>query len=216
MTMFGGSLGCFVALVLVFGVGGFLIFRGGTGGKGPEQQQTEVKDGGVDVGGKEKQSQGETWASPDKTAQLGDIRVRIVETTIGEVPLVGLGRETGASKDHHLIIRVELANTSSTKKLEYNSWSGADIAFGRDYATLRDNFDNNYKRITFGPFSRPVGAVERHESIYPGKSVGDVLVFEPPFDRATYLNLEMPAKNYGGEGMIRFRLPVKGISKTKG
>lgn len=81
------------------------------------------------------------------------------------------------------------------------------IAFDRDFATLRDNFGNSYKRIHFGIGTRVVDAVERSESLYPGKSLKDVVVFELPIDTAQYLNLELPAINFGGEGMIRFRIP---------
>lgn len=52
-----------------------------------------------------------------------------------------------------------------------------------------------------------MGAVELVESLYPNKSVRDVLLFEVPLDRATYLELELPASNYGCAGIIRFRIP---------
>jgi hypothetical protein len=50
-------------------------------------------------------------------------------------------------------------------------------------------------------------------SVYPNKPVTDVLVFELPLDTATHLDLELPATNYGGKGMIRFRIPMKSISR---
>ena len=223
MTMFGGALGCFVALVCVCGVGGFLFNKMGKVVEKAKQQQVEVNDekdskgstGKDESAGEKKTSVEAVWSSPDKTVQLGDVRVRILGAAVGKISLVDVGRDRSTSKDDLLMITVELSNRSATKKLEYDSWSGADVAFRRDYATIRDNFDNNYKRITFGLFSHPVGAAGRHESLFPGKSVSDVLVFEPPIDRAAYLNLEMPAKNFGEEGMIRFRLPVKDIPKTK-
>jgi hypothetical protein len=88
-----------------------------------------------------------------------------------------------------------------------------DISFDRDYATLEDNFGNTYKRINFGFSSNPVGAVERSESIYPNKSVSDVLVFEMPIDTIEYLRLELPAKNFGGTGMLRLEIPKQMIAR---
>ena len=111
------------------------------------------------------------------------------------------------------MIKLELLNTNPTKKVEYHSWAGKDISFDRDFASLKDNFGNRYKRITFGFASKPVGAVERSESIYPNKSVSDLLVFEVPLDTATHLDLELPAKNYGSEGMVRFRIPIKSVTR---
>jgi hypothetical protein len=48
-------------------------------------------------------------------------------------------------------------------------------------------------------------------AIHPGKPVKDALVFEKPIEAATFLFLELPAKNYNGEGMIRFRIQLKPI-----
>jgi hypothetical protein len=130
------------------------------------------------------------------------------------VPLKTFSGES-ASKDDLLIVRLDLLNTNQTKKVEYYSWAGTDFSLGRDYATLKDNFGNRYKRVGFGLGTHPVGAVEGSDSLYPNKPLTDVLVFEAPLDAATYLDLELPAKNYGGEGMIRFRIPMKSISRAK-
>jgi hypothetical protein len=77
----------------------------------------------------------------------------------------------------------------------------------RDYATLRDNFGNGYRRIDFGLTAYPVGSVERSESIYYNKPITDVLVFERPIDTFEYLELELPAQNFGSQGLLRFRIP---------
>ena len=51
------------------------------------------------------------------------------------------------------------------------------------------------------------------ESIYPGKEVTDVLIFEQPVDKASELKLELPAANFGGEGFIRIKIPASVIVK---
>jgi hypothetical protein len=150
----------------------------------------------------------EQWASPDKAVRLGDLQVQVDGVARGKVDLKDVFRGAGQSKDELLVIKLTLTNMNPNKKVEYRSWSGADFSVGRDYATLKDNFGNGYKRITFGLGAGPVGGVERNESIYPNKSQTDVLVFELPVDTATHLDLEMPATNYGGEGFVRFRLPI--------
>ncbi len=157
------------------------------------------------------QPQGPSWASPDKAVSQGDLQVQIARTAIGKVPLKDMIRKDATSKDDLLIVKLELLNTNPTKKVEYHSWAGADFTFHRDYATLKDNFGNSYKRISFGLGSHPVGAVERSESIYPNKMVTDVIVFEVPLDTAIHLDLELPATNYGSEGMVRFRISMKSV-----
>jgi hypothetical protein len=72
--------------------------------------------------------------------------------------------------------------------------------------TLTDNFGNGYKQVNFGLGSRVDGQVHS-ESIYPGKAISDLLVFEKPLDTAQYLLLELPAKNFGGQGRLRFKIP---------
>lgn len=148
-----------------------------------------------------------SWTLADKVVRLGDLKVQITETTIGKVQLKDIFREDATSKEDFLIVKLELRNLNPTKKVEYRSWAGEDFSLGHDHAALIDNFNNRYKRIGFGLGSYPVGAVKGSESLYPNKSVTDVLVFELPLDRATYLELELPASNYGCEGMIRFRIP---------
>jgi hypothetical protein len=147
------------------------------------------------------------WADASKGAvRQGDLQVQVVQVTIGQVPLKTITGNS-RSKDNLLMVTLELRNTNPTKKVDYHTWSGADFSFDRDFATLKDNFDNSYKRISFGLGSYPVGAVERSESIYPNKSVTDVLVFEVPLDTIEYLRLELPAENFGGTGMLRLQIP---------
>jgi hypothetical protein len=107
------------------------------------------------------------------------------------------GNGETSSQDDLLLIEDEITNLSPSKKLDYRGWNGADFVFGRDFASLKDNFDNSYKRINFGFSTQVVGQV-KSESIYPGKSQRDVLVFEKPVPNVEYLNLELPAGNFRG------------------
>jgi hypothetical protein len=72
---------------------------------------------------------------------------------------------------------------------------------------LTDDKGNRYKAINFGFGSSVIGQVTGSESIYPGKSLDDVLVFESPIERAQSLRLELPAENIGKSGKIVFRIP---------
>jgi hypothetical protein len=152
----------------------------------------------------------EAWASAADTVKQGDVTVRITSAFSGKVPLKGgFGDTESKSADSLLAIEVEIGNAGKNKKIEYHTFMGRSFAIGRDYASLHDNFDNVYKRIDFG-MSKPIGANES-ESIYPGKSITDVLCFELPIDTAEYLNLELPAQSFGGTGMLRIRIPAKMI-----
>jgi len=155
------------------------------------------------------------WAPPNKAIRLGDLQIKITKLIIGKVHIKDTINENAFSENDLLLIRLDLLNTNPTKKIDYNSWSGKLFSITRDFATLKDNFGNFYKRIGFGLGSYPVGSVERSASIYPNKSIIDVLVFEVPLDTAKYLDLELPATNYDSEGAIRFRIPIKSIRLEK-
>jgi hypothetical protein len=153
------------------------------------------------------------WADASRSSvRQNALSINVKKVAIGKVPLLDSGNEA-TSKDELLTIRLELLNTDPSKKLDYRTWAGQDFSFDRDYATLRDNFGNIYKRIDFGLGSFPVDGVKGIKALYPNKKVTDVLVFETPLDTIEYLRLELPAKNFGGTGMLRFQIPKAMINK---
>ena len=148
----------------------------------------------------------EKWASAKEVVQQGDTRIRINAVTIQKIPLMNLGRST-QSEDDLLAVNVQVLNTSTTKKANYESWRGKPFSIDRDAANMTDNFGNTLKRINFGIGTEVDGAVNGTESIYPEKLLSDILVFEAPIDGTEYLRLELPAQNFGGSGSIRFEIP---------
>lgn len=153
------------------------------------------------------------WADSTKGAvRQGDLQVQIIQATISDV-LFKTIRGYSMTPDKVLMIKLELLNVNATKKVDYHPWSGKHTALDPGYATLKDNFGNSYKLISLGVGSYPIGAVVGVEAIYPNKSVTDVLVFEAPLDTATHLYLELPAVNYGSEGIVRFRIPINAVSR---
>lgn len=153
------------------------------------------------------------WASADKPVRQGDIQVKVLSAGIARVPLSSPTPDSGRMSENDLLmITLEISNLSQTAKLNYRGWTGSDFGIGRDYGTLVDNFENTYKRITFGIFHRPKGQVES-ESVYPGKTITDLLVFEQPIDKADCVKLELPAENFGGTGMLRIRIPISMVKR---
>ncbi len=149
----------------------------------------------------------------NRTGRNGDLEIQITRTEIGKVPLKDIFGREGTSQDDLLIFKLNLSNVNAIKKVEFRTWSGSGIGISRDFATLADDFGNNYRRTDFTfSTSKPIGAVDRSASIYPNKSVTEVLLFEVPIDKATHLVLELPAENYGGVGIVRFRIPMKSVS----
>lgn len=153
------------------------------------------------------------WASAKSVVRQGDVELSITRVQVGKVLLRGsFDSSETTSQNELLAIHVNITNSSRSKKVEYRSWLGRDLAFTRDYATLQDNFGNTYKRISFGFGTEIIGHTQSG-SVYPGKSLSDVLVFELPVDTVQYLNLELPAKNFGGDGMLRLQIPAQMIQR---
>ena len=157
------------------------------------------------------------WVVAPTPARLGDVEVKVVSAKVAPVALRGPSGE-GQSKEPQLILTIEVSNANLNRKIDYSTWAGADVPLERDFATLTDNFENSYKRITFGIFDRPIGRVVS-DSIYPGKSLTDALVFEAPLGNIEHLDLDMPGKNIGTNGLFKIRIPaamIQELEKTRG
>lgn len=152
------------------------------------------------------------WASAETPVKQGDVQVQVKAVKVGQVATVeAIGDGTGKSKDSLVSIELEIANLSETKKVNYRTWGGEAFSFGEG-SKLTDNFDNGYKIVHFGFGTKVAGSVES-ESVYPGKAIKDVIVFEEPVAKVEYLNLELPAKQFGGSGMLRIRIPASMIQR---
>lgn len=173
----------------------------------PQKQFGEL--GGVRA---EKQEEQEQWFDATRPIQFGDIRVQVISASIGKIDLKDMFGDAAESRNELLAIVLEVTNLNPQRKIDYYTWRGRDFAFDRDFGTLRDNFGNNYKRIDFGYGTFPTNSVKEFESIYPLRSIRDVLIFQPPISNIEYLDLELPAENVGTTGMIRLRIPKTMIS----
>ena len=69
-----------------------------------------------------------------------------------------------------------------------------------------------YRGILFSATTTVKNATT-NESIYPGKSITDAVVFELPIDGAKYLNLKLSAKGCKEDGEFRFRIPIEMIRR---
>jgi hypothetical protein len=143
-------------------------------------------------------------APPPVVATIGPVTVRVLYARVDTVPLE-TARGPIRSDEPRLLIALEIVNASPTRKVDYLGWAAPGFALGRDAATLKDELGNTYRRAYFG-LGEHVAGQSPAASIYPRKTLPDVLVFEPPVPAAKALTLELPADNVGESGL--FRLPV--------
>jgi hypothetical protein len=153
------------------------------GGNGPERAQ-----GGVE------------------SARGGDVEVRVTGANFEVMDLVG------EKKVKVLAVRINITNTSGTRKIDYRGW-GYDLAFDdKRSVKITDNFGNSYrlKRI----IGTRLGQVQSTTSILPGRSLDDVLLVEETLPNAEYFDLDLPVATVGEkDGTLRFRIPATMIAK---
>jgi hypothetical protein len=150
------------------------------------------------------------WAPHDAAVRQGDVELVITELAVRTVEIVEtFGDGTGRLEGEWLVVAFEVSNMSDARKLDYRAWRESGVFDSQP--RLGDDAGNAYKQI--GTYHELVGASRNVESVYPGASVADVLIFEPPVGAATHLDLELPAANFGGEGTIRFRIPAEAIER---
>lgn len=152
-----------------------------------------------------------TWASAALPVKQGDVEVQVVSARISKVKLKSMGDET-TSKDHLLVIDVRVKNLHAAKKIDYRTWASTGFDLGDHVAAASDDAGNHYKRINFGFGAEVIGAV-RADSVYPGKTVSDVLVFEVPVDAAKEVRLELPGGNVGADDPFRFSIRSASIQR---
>jgi hypothetical protein len=133
------------------------------------------------------------------SAQVGDLRVRILKVTLG--PEATANREVPPGADEVLQISFRVYNAGTTRRLDYRGW-GQRAAPGEPSVVLQDDRGKTYRLRSFGP----AGEV-RSVSIAPLRPVDDVLAFDPPATKVEYLRLELRASAVGESGSLRLHLP---------
>ncbi len=137
-----------------------------------------------------------------KPLQLGNVQLEITSVRIGKVPLYRtIMQQDTESVDDLLTVWLKITNTSTNKKIDYQGWM-SDFASLMDIdAELTDDNDNRYRGVSFNA-TTTVKDAKTNESIYPGKSITDAVVFELPIDGAKYLDLKLSAKGCKEDGEL--------------
>lgn len=178
----GGAVVCTVAiLIALFVTGGISTLIA----KGKQTNQEQVSNSGQ----KTSSSAAGEW-SKSHIVKQGDVQVEIKRVSF-------------PSDSPAIQIELSVENVSTTKKVDFAGWSGSKFDFDGSAASLTDNNQNKYKLIIDGAASG--------NAIYPRQAASDTLKFETPVDNIQWLHLELPAKNFGGSGMLRFEFSIDKI-----
>jgi hypothetical protein len=152
----------------------------------------------------------EKWSKSLSITQ-GDMKVTVNEVRIGPVHGNDALGQPEATKDEVLTIDLAVANLSQTKTTDFQTWRGTAIAIGGGYANLTDNYGNTCKRINITPRMKDGRPNPDTASIAPLNEQHDIVVFELPAGNIQWLHFELPAENFGGDGVLRFQIPSSKI-----
>jgi len=148
---------------------------------------------------------GQEWSKSLSVTQE-NIQVVVVSANVGTVSyrdVVNRPQFTGP----YLTIGLGLANVSATKKVDVETWRA-----GRCAVSMSDNYGSSYKRIDVTPAPNLLDPARDTASLRPTERFYDPVVFEVPLQNIEWLHLELPARNFGGEGTLRFEIPASRIN----
>jgi hypothetical protein len=132
--------------------------------------------------------------------QQGTFRVRIVSASVGPVQVVDSKKRY--TKQQFLAVTVQIQHLEPGDRARFVHWgTTGERAVPDAVATA------NGQKLSLANLERdvPVG-VSYGQDIFPGRSVSDLLLFEPPAPGSS-VRLDLPAEAWGGQGVFRFQIP---------
>lgn len=114
-------------------------------------------------------------------------------------------KKISVPSDSPMQITLSVANLSTARKVDFTGWSGAQL--NGSSATLADNNQNSYRLVIDG--------MAPDNTIYPQQEASDTISFETSVENIQWLHLELPVKNFGGSGMLRFEISNDRIKQIR-
>ncbi len=146
----------------------------------------------------------------DRKYQVGPVTVATSTPILEHVELIE-GQGATRTDGRYLRITVELVNLDEGLKLDCITWGAQPLQNTGTHATLTDDLGNTYKSILFG--SGTSVNLTYGVTLYPGKSVRQMLVFELPVEKAAKLTLTLPLENVGMDGQITFDYAIEKVRR---
>jgi HEAT repeats len=142
------------------------------------------------------------WMDAKQGFRLGNIVVKVVGLE-SDVLRGKDGREV--SKDKHALLRIDIMNVGKGD-VDYFSWATRPPQGGDPLPQLTDSNGAEVK------WAQPeatilVNQISGAETIQPGRTVSDILVYAIPPDSTNYLRLELVGSNVGEKGKFRLQVP---------
>jgi hypothetical protein len=143
------------------------------------------------------------WVDVSQGAyRAGNIRISVRTVWVDDVKMLLRGDKAGVAEDV-FVVQYELENAADKGVINFFGWGGQSAKPGEPVAVLTDNNGRVYRRLVLEAVEGQMGS----EILAPGKRASDRLLFGSPDDKAEFFRLELPARNFGGDGMVRLQIP---------
>lgn len=193
--------GLALALALVFpswlGLAGFLP-------EAPTEDATEIRAIDFNKGlaipaGDKVDAQRLSWSQDD-------VLISIPSVSYVPVDVIGPNGQKRRTKERVLQMTLKIMNAGVARQITFQGWLPPENA-----PRLSDSQNNAIKPKTFDRGWGPVVQASSAATLFPGKSAEQTLYFDAP-RLSGELNLELPAKAFGGTDPVRFTIPISMIS----
>ena len=138
---------------------------------------------------------------------VGEVKVVVTGSGNEYLKLKDVNKGAGFSKDPVFKVSYKLTNTGSSA-LTYNPGHG-QLGSALAVALLESGGKGRYMRVRFGGDREVPGQVSKPSMFAAGKTVTDFAVFERPPPNAKMLQVQIPAKLWGGAGLVRVDFPYE-------
>jgi hypothetical protein len=146
--------------------------------------------------------EGEWVDVSERSCRFGNIRLRVTTVWIDDVKMMLRGEKAGVAEDV-LVIQYEVENIADKGVISFFGWGAQNAKPGEPVAVLTDNNGRLYRRLLLEAVDGQVEA----KLLDPGKRTSDRLLFASPDEKAEFFRVELPAKNFNGEGTVRLQIP---------
>jgi hypothetical protein len=141
--------------------------------------------------------------------RYGAVSIRVTSAGVAPVKAKGAAEPKEGAKEEpkppSFVVKLEIDN-QGTNRVDYQGWGTTEPVNDAVPPLMTDSNGKAYKRQTFGPGAALEGMVLA-ESIQPGKTLSDVVVFDMPDDSGMFVRIELSATNLGKPGKVRLEIP---------
>jgi hypothetical protein len=156
----------------------------------------------------------EGWTDASRAALQQDrVRVQVAAVSVGPVKFAA---PKGMSKESYVAVSLAIQHLGHGQSLTYIHWGAPGMQ-----ATPQPTLTQSGRKLDYRVFESDVvtGQIRQGQTLYPGKGIGDVLLFDGSATPGEALRLELPAAVWGGRGALKFAIPAamvkQGPNKNK-